>query len=86
MAEVDVALKQMHPLKSPGPDGMSACFYQNSWEIVPNEVCTTVLDSLNNGIFDAFINDTYINLIPKVKNPSRITKYRPIRLCNVIYK
>jgi hypothetical protein len=26
--KVEVALNQMHPLKSLGPDGFSACFYQ----------------------------------------------------------
>jgi hypothetical protein len=28
--EVDRALAQMHPLKSQGLDGFSACFYQHS--------------------------------------------------------
>jgi hypothetical protein len=86
MIEVDAALKQMHLLKSPGPDGMSACFYQNAWSTVRNEVCVAVLEFLNRGNFEASINETYITLIPKVKIPSRITEYRPISLCNVLYK
>jgi hypothetical protein len=84
--EVEIALKQMHPLKSPGPDGFSACFYQRSWPIVRAEVCSAVLDFLNNDRFDNALNETYIVLIPKKKNPTCITEYRPISLCNVIYK
>jgi hypothetical protein len=86
MVEVDAALKQMHPLKSPRPNGMSACFYQNAWSTVHSEVCKAVLEFLNGGNFDASINETYITLIPKVKHPSRITEYRPISLCNVLNK
>ena len=54
--EVVVALGQMYPLKSPGPDSFSACFYQRSWDTVKNEVCKSVLDFLNHGIFDPSIN------------------------------
>ncbi|XP_059454900.1 uncharacterized protein LOC132185097 [Corylus avellana] len=86
VAEVEFALYQMHPSKSPGPDGFSACFYQNSWHTVQGEVCQAVLDFFNFDVFDKDINATNIALIPKVSNPTKITKFRPITLCNIIYK
>jgi hypothetical protein len=84
--EVDQALSQMHPLKSPGPDGFGVCFYQKHWPTVGPEVRKSVLDFLNSDCFDAGINVTYITLIPKLASASSVSEFRPISLWNVIYK
>jgi ribonuclease HI len=84
--EVDQALKQMAPLTAPGPDGLPPLFYQKYWHVVGPEVTSGVLSCLNSGKVLSSINHTYITLIPKVKNPEKVTEFRPISLCNVIYK
>ena len=84
--EVATALKQIHPTKAPGPDGMSAIFYQKYWDIVGNSVSNMVLNVLNNNLPILEINKTNISLIPKKNNPSRMSEFPPISLCNVIYK
>lgn len=84
--EVQKAFQQMHPTKSPGPDGMSHVFYQRYWDIVGPHVISCVLHTLNSGIMPSGLNDTYICLIPKVNCLQKITEFRPISLCNVIYK
>jgi len=84
--EIQKALFQMHPLKAPGPDGFPAAFYQRNWPTVGSEVCKAVLSFLNDGQMDMGINSTNIVLIPKVNSPSKPSDFRPISLCNVLYK
>ena len=84
--EVVSARKQLHPLKSPGPDGMSAIFFQKYWNIVGTNVSNMVLNVLNFGMSLFDINKTNIALVPKTNNPQRMTEFRPISLCNVVYK
>ena len=76
----------MGPTKAPWPDGINALFYQKFWHIVGNDVMNVVLDFLNNGVMLPDLNHTNIVLIHKVKNPENMSDYRPIGLCNVVYK
>ena len=86
--EVESAINQMESIMAPGPDGMPPLFYQSFWSLVGDEVCSAVLDCLNNCKIPEEINHTNITLIPKVKSPKNITDFifRPISLCNVVYK
>ncbi|KAL9686721.1 hypothetical protein QQ045_031114 [Rhodiola kirilowii] len=78
--EVTQAVFQIHPMKAPGKDGFSADFFQSCWNIVRDDFVKECLSFLNNGILNSEANTTLITLIPKVKNASTVTDYRPISL------
>ena len=82
--EVRTTLFQMHPLKAPGPDGMSDFFFQKYWHIVGRDVTSTVLSSLHLGRCLHKMNFTHIVLVLKVNDPQHITEFYPISLSNVV--
>ena len=41
--EVETALKQMAPMKAPGPDGMPPLFYQHFWSTVDGNIASSIL-------------------------------------------
>ena len=84
--EVKEALNQMAPLKVPGPDGMPPLFYQHFWSMMQHDVTSVILSWLNSGILPEPINHTLITLVPKIDNPKLVSDFRPISLCNVLYK
>ena len=84
--EVKTALFQMFPTKAPGPDGFPAHFYQHYWELCGAEVTEVVLRIIRGEESAESINNTVLVLIPKVMNPFLLTQFRPISLCNVLYK
>lgn len=84
--EVGWALKQMEPLKASDPDGLRPLLFQTYWQDVGDDVSQAVLHCLNTGSFPSPIIHTFITLIPKVKGPTRVSEYRPISLCNILYK
>ena len=84
--EVKVALFQMFPTKAPGPDGFPAHFFQKYWHLCNEEITNIVIRILNGDDSPKEINKTFIVIIPKVLNPTSLSQFRPISLCNVVYK
>ncbi|XP_021714646.1 uncharacterized protein LOC110682599 [Chenopodium quinoa] len=84
--EIFAALSQMSPCKAPGPDGLHAIFYQKYWHIVGDDVTLFVNNIISGRVSISHVNRTNVALIPKVKDPTCISQFRPISLCNVLYK
>ena len=65
---------------------MTALFFQKYWNIVGSDISHAVLDFLTSRRMLGCINFTHIALIPKVKAPNCMSEFRPISLCNILYK
>jgi hypothetical protein len=84
--EIDDIVKTMHCDKAPGPDGFNGKFLKTCWHIIKEDVYTVCLDFFNGLVDLKAINNSFITLIPKVNNPSRVNDFRPISLLSCVVK
>ncbi|XP_050259653.1 uncharacterized protein LOC126704666 [Quercus robur] len=84
--DVRNGLWALKPFKAPGPDGLHVGFFQHFWHEVRNPICKEVKNIFRDGVVPDYLNDTLVTLIPKCKSPESLNNYRPISLCNSVYK
>ena len=84
--EIKVALWSLKPFKAPGSDGLHAGFFQNFWPVVGDSVSEEVKKVFVSRKVPDFLNRTLIALIPKIQGSKTLDNYRPISLCNTMYK
>ena len=79
-------LQDMKRNASPGPDGFNVEFYMATWDWIGDDVTNLVHSFYQSGVMPPHINDTHIVVIPKKLVSLVPADYRPISLCNVVYK
>ncbi|KAF3779601.1 Transposon TX1 uncharacterized protein [Nymphaea thermarum] len=84
--EVTAAMWSLDKDSAAGPDGFPNFFYQECWAMVSTDVVKAVQDFFTSGRIVRSVNETMICLIPKKENSKKVEDYRPISLCNSIYK
>nr|GEU62956.1 hypothetical protein [Tanacetum cinerariifolium] len=84
--EIKRAMFDIGDDKAPGPDGFTSVFFKKAWDTVGMYVCVAIREFFMNGKILKEINHTFLALIPKVATPMKVTDFRPISCCNVIYK
>ncbi|KAK3211028.1 hypothetical protein Dsin_015734 [Dipteronia sinensis] len=84
--EVHHSLFNIGSLKTPGPDGFPAIFFQQLWNVCKDDLVKLVADSFKNGCVPSDINQTLITLVSKIESPMDMSHLRPISLCNTTYK
>ncbi|XP_073117084.1 uncharacterized protein [Elaeis guineensis] len=61
-------------------------FFQHFWRIVRKEVIEAIKYIFREAIMPACWKNTFVSLIPKKQNPAAVSDYRPISLCDIVYK
>ncbi len=84
--EVKEAVWQCEGSKSPGPDGFNFNFIKKNWKHLKVDFIAAIEAFHKTGHIPKGCNASFIALVPKVKDPSKLDQFRPISLVGAIYK
>jgi len=84
--EVEEAIMSLATGKSPRMDDVTFYFFHHCWPIVQMDVWALVSKPQRISRILPALNATFVTLIPKEAQATDPSQFRPIALCNVIYK
>jgi hypothetical protein len=84
--EISEVLFSIGATKAPGPDGFTGFFFQTYWSTVKEVVLNCVWNFFRGHHLLREQNHTFIALNPKRLGPFMVNHFRPISLCNLVYK
>ncbi|GLU24163.1 hypothetical protein SLE2022_401190 [Rubroshorea leprosula] len=84
--EIWDAVNSLKSFKAPGPDGTHPFFYKRMWPLIGEKISCEVRNIFLTGCIPPKWNECLLVLIPKLQSPGHIHQFRPISLCNTIYK
>ncbi|XP_018460019.2 uncharacterized protein LOC108830945 [Raphanus sativus] len=84
--EIKHTLFSLPKCKAPGPDGFSSEFFTGSWDLVGRDFLDAVRSFFTSSRLPRQTNATVISMIPKITGASSLSDFRPVSLCNTVYK
>lgn len=84
--ELLVVMNSFRKERSPSPDGWTFEFFLSFFDLLGDDILKMVLELKDKGMMPWNLNSTFISLIPKVDHLDTFGEFRPISLCNVLYK
>ncbi|KAK8923547.1 hypothetical protein KSP39_PZI019212 [Platanthera zijinensis] len=84
--EIWKAVCSLKDNRFPGLGGITAFFFHLFWLIIKLDACNVLHDFFLSGSLSAHWKETKVVLIPKISNAALPDKFRPISLCQTIYK
>lgn len=86
LEEVLDVLKSFAKDKCLGPNGWTVEFFLHYFDIMGQHILDIVEESKTSGMMSGAINSTFLALLPKSSNLTKFGDFRPISLCNILYK
>ena len=86
IGELEATIKWFKRDKSPGSNGWLIKFYSAFFKTLGEDLLKVIEHTRTSGKILESFTSAFIALIPKFDNPTTFDDYRPISLCNCIYK
>ena len=84
--EISEVLASLGTTKALGPDGFTTIFYKKYWHVVRKDVLICIEQFFKNHNLVRNQSHAFLALVPKINGFHIAHQFRPISLCNIVYK